>query len=196
MFKIIKLVKNQTFVVILGTNYNLSETINTMYLALDVHYKPNYAKSVGVTFETINDANAQDVIIEQIDAVEPYQSGAFYKRELPCLLKVISKVNLDVLDAILVDGHVYIDNFHNYGLGAYLFEALEGKVPIIGVAKRAFHSNEVTVKEVLRGSSENPLYVSAIGMGLEPAAELVANMHGGFRHPTLLKILDSHTKTE
>ena len=167
-----------------------------MYLALDVHYKLNYAKSVGILFETVNDANAHDVIIEQIYSVKPYQSGAFYKRELPCLLKVISKVNLNVLDAILVDGHVYIDNHHNYGLGAYLFEALEEKVPIIGVAKRAFHSNEITVKEVLRGSSENPLYVSAIGMDLKPAAEFIAHMHGDFRHPTLLKILDSHTKTE
>ncbi|MDG5491052.1 endonuclease V [Psychroserpens sp. SPM9] len=166
-----------------------------MYLALDVHYKSNYAKSVGVIFETVHDAIAQQVVIAQIDEVKPYEPGAFYKRELPCLLQVISKVKLGSLDAILVDGHVYIDDSLNYGLGGYLYEALASKIPIIGIAKRAFHSNRNTVKEVFRGSSENPLYVSAIGMDLDEAAAFISNMHGDYRHPTLLKSLDTHTKT-
>ncbi|WP_298755579.1 endonuclease V [uncultured Psychroserpens sp.] len=167
-----------------------------MYLALDVHYKSNYAKSVGLTFLNKSDNEPQETFIETIEHIAPYQPGEFYKRELPCLLQVISKLNLETIDAILVDGHVYIDNDGYYGLGGYLYEALEQKVPIIGVAKRAFHANKETVKMVFRGTSNNPLHISAIGMDLETAAQFVQNMHGNHRHPTLLKILDGITKTQ
>ncbi|OUS01591.1 endonuclease V [Flavobacteriales bacterium 33_180_T64] len=167
-----------------------------MYLALDVHYKTNYAKSVGVTFLTKDDKAPQDVIIESLKDIEPYQPGEFYKRELPCLLEVIAKVDLNSIEAIIVDGYVYIDNDGHYGLGGYLYQALDNKIPIIGVAKRAFHANKETVKEVFRGESNSPLYVSAIGMDLEVAAQFIKEMHGNHRHPTLLKILDAITKTE
>lgn len=167
-----------------------------MYLALDVHYKTNYAKSVGVTFLTTNDEVPQDVIIETLKDIAPYQPGEFYKRELPCLLEVITKVDLNTIDAIIVDGHVYIDNDGKYGLGGYLYQVLDNRVPIIGVAKRAFYANKQTVIEVLRGISNNPLHVSAIGMDLDSAAQFIQDMHGKHRHPTLLKTLDAFTKTE
>ncbi|WP_298893678.1 endonuclease V [uncultured Psychroserpens sp.] len=167
-----------------------------MYLALDVHYKSNYAKSVGLTFLNKSDNEPQETFIETIEHIAPYQPGEFYKRELPCLLQVISKLNLETINAILVDGHVYVDNDGHYGLGGYLYEALEQKVPIIGVAKRAFHTNKETVKMVFRGASNNPLHISAIGLDLETAAQFVLNMHGNHRHPTLLKILDGITKTQ
>ena len=79
---------------------------------------------------------------------------------------------------------------------AYLYQALDHKIPIIGVAKRAFHANKETVIEVLRGISNNPLHVSAIGMDLDSAAQFIQDMHGEHRHPTLLKTLDAFTKTE
>ncbi|MFD2917098.1 endonuclease V [Psychroserpens luteus] len=167
-----------------------------MYLALDVHYKTNYAKSVGVTFLTKDDEVPQDIIIETLKDIEPYQPGEFYKRELPCLLQVIAKVDLNSIDAIIVDGHVYIDNAGNYGLGGYLYQALDDKIPIIGVAKRTFHANKDTVIEVLRGTSNNPLHVSSIGIDLNTAAQFIKEMHGDHRHPTLLKTLDTFTKTE
>lgn len=167
-----------------------------MYLALDVHYKTNYAKSVGLTFLDKDDETPQDVFIETIEAVASYQPGEFYKRELPCLLAVTSKVDLNTINAIIVDGHVYVDNNGQFGLGGYLYEALDKKVPIIGVAKRGFHANKETVKEIFRGTSNNPLHISVIGMDLEIAAQCIQEMHGAHRHPTLLKTLDGITKSE
>ncbi|WP_298901167.1 endonuclease V [uncultured Psychroserpens sp.] len=166
-----------------------------MYLALDVHYKDNYAKSVGVTFLTKDDETPQETLISTLEDIAPYQPGEFYKRELPCLLEVISKVNRNDLQAILVDGHVYVDNDGQFGLGGYLYEALHNQVPIIGVAKRAFHANKNTIIEVLRGTSNNPLHISAIGIDVAEAAQFIKEMHGNHRHPTLLKILDGITKT-
>ncbi|MCD2258294.1 endonuclease V [Psychroserpens luteolus] len=167
-----------------------------MYLALDVHYKSNYAKSVGLTFLNKSDNEPQETLIETIEHIAPYQPGEFYKRELPCLLEVISKIDLNCINAILIDGHVYVDNDGRYGLGGYLYQALENKTPIIGIAKRAFHANKNTVKEVYRGTSNNPLHISAIGIDLDAAAQFIKEMHGNHRHPTLLKTLDTITKSE
>lgn len=166
-----------------------------MILAIDVHYKTNYAKNVGVLFNWSDEAPS-DTIVTQLTEVEEYVPGLFYKRELPCLLDVINQVDLSKVDAIVVDGHVYIDNDKNFGLGGYLWEALSQKVPVIGVAKRAFHKNELTNEPVLRGDSKNPLYVSAIGLTLEIAVQRIEAMHGDYRMPTILQILDTETKED
>lgn len=166
-----------------------------MILALDVHYKADYAKNVGVLFNWADD-HPQKLIITHLDEVQAYVPGEFYKRELPCLLAVISQVDLSQIEAIIVDGHVYINNDFGYGLGGHLWEALNKKVPIIGVAKRAFHANEQTNALVLRGESKNPLYVSAIGLDLNEAVQKIKAMHGNYRIPTLLQVLDSETKAD
>ncbi len=166
-----------------------------MLLAIDVHYKPTYAKNVGVLFNW-EESEPQKVIITKLDEVAEYVPGEFYKRELPCLMDVIAQVDLEKLDAIIVDSHVYIDNDRAYGLGGHLWEALDKTIPIIGVAKRAFHKNEETNVPVLRGDSKNPLYVSAVGVDLSIAVDRMKNMHGEYRMPTILQILDTETKTD
>jgi deoxyribonuclease V len=166
-----------------------------MLLALDVHYKENYAKSVGVIFNTTEDTPVES-LVEIIKEVEDYVPGQFYKRELPCLLKVIETVDLSTIEAIIVDGHVYVDNDCKLGLGGYLYEALNKQMPVIGVAKRSFHNTEQVSKEVFKGQGKNPLYVSAIGLDLQEAIAIVSQLHGEHRMPTLLKLLDNITKSE
>lgn len=166
-----------------------------MLLALDVHYKESYAKSVGVIFNATEDV-MQSSIIEIIDDVEDYVPGQFYRRELPCLLRVVDKVDLTTIDAIVVDGHVYVDNNCNLGLGGHLYKAMGEQVPVIGVAKRSFHNTEIVSKEVFKGKSRNPLYVSAIGIDLQDAMRTISQLHGEYRIPTVLKALDDITKKE
>lgn len=166
-----------------------------MILIIDLYYKENgFAKAVGVLCEW-NDQEARKIIIEKIENVEPYVPGEFYKRELPGILKIIERVEFEKIEAIIVDGHVYIDNDKNYGLGGYLWEELKQKVPVIGVAKRGFYSNKDTVIEIMRGESKNPLYVSSIGMDKNIAARQIQNMKGDYRIPTILKMVDSLTKS-
>ncbi len=166
-----------------------------MILAIDIHYKNEYAKNVGVLFEW-EDEVPSEIVVTQTKDVEEYIPGQFFKRELPCLLDVIDQIDLSKLDAIVVDGHVFIDNEKGYGLGGHLWEALKQKVPIVGVAKRAFHKNEMTNEPVLRGDSKNPLYVSAIGVDLDFAVQKIEAMHGDFRMPTILQVLDTETKRD
>lgn len=166
-----------------------------MVLALDVHYRENIAQAVGILFNW-QDETPREIIIDFINGVNDYVPGEFYKRELPSLLKICEKLDLEVIEAIIVDGYVYLDNDKKKGLGAHLWEELKYKIPIIGVAKTFFLNNTETVIKVVRGTSKKPLYVSAVGLNLDNSASLIKNMKGEFRMPTLLKKLDTLTKEE
>lgn len=166
-----------------------------MLLALDVHYRNNTTKAVGVLFNW-NDKEPKETVIAYIDNVEDYIPGEFYKRELPCLLKIIDKIDITQLEAIIIDGYVYIDNEKNYGLGGILWETLNKQIPIIGVAKTAFYKNKETVIAVTRGESIKPLFVSAIGFDLNQAALNIKQMYGAYRIPDVLKQLDTETKVQ
>lgn len=166
-----------------------------MLLAIDVHYKPTYAKTVGVLFEW-EDENPQRIITDIMSDIEPYEPGQFYKRELPCILQLLKQADLTSLEAIIVDSHVYVDNNKTFGLGGHLWQALGEKIPVIGVAKKAFHNTEEVSIPIYRGQSQNPLYVSCIGMDEQEALNKVQLLHGAYRIPSILKVLDQHTKTD
>lgn len=167
-----------------------------MILAIDVHYKVEYAKTVVLLFDNWQSETYANVVEIKTKNVAEYVSGEFYKRELPCILEALQQINSNTIDVIIIDGYIYVDNQNSYGLGGYLYEALNKKIPIIGVAKTSFQSNKDTFVEVFRGASKNPLYVSAIGYDLEKAAQEVQLMHGDFRLPYLLKLMDQKTKEE
>lgn len=165
-----------------------------MKLAIDVYYFDNKAKIVGVLFCNWNDSKPFQIISFYKENVEEYESGNFYKRELPCIIELLDKLNLSVIDIIILDSFVYLDDNKKMGLGGYVYKYLKEKIPIIGVAKTFFFNNKKYVQEVFRGKSEKPLYISAEGIELEFAKKNIQNMHGNFRIPTLLKLLDMETK--
>jgi len=167
-----------------------------MILAIDVYYTDNKAKSVCIAFQDWTNEAPTETYIEEIEGVEEYVPGEFYKRELPCILAVLEGIDLSEVEAIIVDGFVILDDEGKYGLGGYLYDRLKQQIPIVGVAKRGFHQNELNVRRVLRGESQKPLFVTSIGIDLDLAAQKVENMHGAYRFPTLLKILDQVTKQE
>jgi deoxyribonuclease V len=79
------------------------------------------------------------------------------------------------------------------GLGAHLHEALERKCAVVGVAK-SFYFRGPNVAEILRGGSRRPLFVTAVGLPLEQAADGVRAMHGKHRIPALLNRVDELSK--
>lgn len=166
-----------------------------MILAIDVYYIDDKAKSVGIIFEQWDDSISaiKALIIDYQDNINPYQSGQFFQRELPCILSLLSKIDLDAIATIVIDGYVYL-NDGNLGLGAHLYQALNQKIPIVGVAKKIFSGNRDYVMAVSRGKSKHPLYVTAIGTSVELAAENLQLMAGKYRMPDLLSYLDQQTK--
>ena len=163
-----------------------------MKIAIDVYYDLCKAKAVGVIFDEWKSEEPHEIITAFIDQVEDYEPGKFYKRELPCILKLLENVDMDSIDTIIIDGYVYLSDITKAGLGMHLYNSLAGKVPIIGVAKTYFHENSAL--EVFRGTSKNPLYITSVGMETSEATMYIRNMHGDFRIPKLLKLLDIETK--
>jgi deoxyinosine 3'endonuclease (endonuclease V) len=106
----------------------------------------------------------------------------------------LDKLDLTKIELIIIDGYVYLDDLGKPGLGARLYEKLGNRIPVVGVAKTSFADNLKNVREVLRGESAKPLFVSAIGIDLDEAAQHIKHMHGSYRIPALLKRLDLITK--
>jgi len=165
-----------------------------MILALDTYYQNDKAKTVCIRFHHWTDDQPADVLTEELDSVEEYQPGAFYKRELPCILSILKKTDVQDTEAIFIDGYVLLDDTGKHGLGGYLYEALNRKIPVIGVAKTNFANNTLHKKEVYRGDSQRPLYITTLGITPDTACNYIRSMHGAYRIPTLLKTLDTLTR--
>jgi len=165
-----------------------------MIIAIDVHYRENTAKTVSIEFENWLDDVPASIHIIETPIVADYVPGQFYKRELPCILEILKLSDLSKISAIIVDGYVVLDDAGKKGLGGYLYAELNQQIPIVGVAKRSFHSLKEKVIPVKRGESKNPLFVTQLGGDLTDYAKKVAEMAGDFRIPNLLKILDAETK--
>jgi deoxyribonuclease V len=159
-----------------------------MNACLDVDYRENFAVAACILFDDWLSADTRGTFTEKITPVHPYVPGQFFKRELPCLLKVLGNVQV-TLETIIVDGFIWLGNELKPGLGAHLYEALSRRIAVIGVAKNRYVGAS-PVRTVFRGSSGKPLFVSAVGIGLEEAAAYVKKMHGSHRLPTLLKEVD------
>ena len=165
---------------------NRSPTL--MLACADVHYNGNRAKAALVLFRDWTACCSVRELAEEIEGVEQYLPGQFYLRELPCILSVVSRLSR-LPETIVVDGYVWLDGEQKAGLGARLYEALDHKVAIVGVAKSSYHG-AVNAKEIYRGRSRRPLFITAAGIELWKAAQCVANMSGPFRIPNMIKRVD------
>lgn len=123
------------------------------------------------------------VLIEQ---ALPYESGEFFRRELPAIQAVLAGVAR--LGLLIVDGYVDLDPYGRMGLGAHAHVAFG--VPVVGVAKSPFAAATHAVP-VRRGTSGRPLYVTAAGLPAADAADLVRQMPGRFRLPDPLRRADA-----
>lgn len=164
-----------------------------MILAIDVQYDDCSGYIAGVWFDDWQQVSPSQLYTAIKQPVAPYESGAFYKRELPCILHLLDEHDLKP-DFIIVDGFVTLGTDaageSKAGLGQYLYDALNGDVCVVGVAKNLYkQSNQA--EPVFRGESGKPLYITAAGMELTEAVSAIQSMHGDFRMPTLLKHVDS-----
>ncbi|MFP4015910.1 MAG: endonuclease V [Halanaerobiales bacterium] len=159
-----------------------------MIFAVDVQYLNAIGFAAGVQFEDWKDEKPVSCYTEIIENIHEYIPGQFYKRELPCIMALLTKLETRP-DIIVVDGFVYLGGENKPGLGAYLYSELQETVPVIGVAKRPFHNTPKNFR-IFRGKSKNPLYISAAGIDLEVAKKKIGSMYGPYRIPEMLKTVD------
>lgn len=161
----------------------------------DVYYREQDAKAVAITFKDWMDASplqSYEVIVSEL---HDYIPGEFYKRELPCITEVLKLIDLQLVEIIIIDGYVYLNDEGKPGLGHYVYDYYNKNIPVIGVAKSNFYNNKTHVREVYRGKSRNPLYLTSAGIEVDMAKKYIESMYGNYRMPHLLKHLDQLTKT-
>lgn len=162
-----------------------------MIACLDVAYLDSHAVAAGVWLADWSDEIPASAATAIVSPVAEYEPGEFYRRELPCLLEVLALG--PPARVVVVDGYATLGHGRP-GLGARLFDAFESRVAVVGVAKTRYTSATEAVP-VLRGTSRSPLFVTAVGMDVTAAAERIASMHGPYRLPTVLKLVDALART-
>jgi deoxyribonuclease V len=154
-----------------------------MILAVDVAYDGADAVAAGVGFMDWADERPCDEFRVRVSGVAPYVPGRFWEREGPPILSLLRAFR-DVR-VVVVDG--FVDLGDRPGLGRHLYDALGGRVAVVGVAKTAFTGADPV--EVVRGG-RSPLYVTAAGLDPAWCAARVREMQGSARIPTLLAAVD------
>ncbi|MEY8760006.1 endonuclease V [Chryseobacterium tongliaoense] len=166
-----------------------------MIYAFDTYYYDDYANTICIAFEDWSSEKETDIFSEKTEITSGYQSGEFYKRELPCILSLLNKIELKEGDSIIVDGYVTLNNDGKIGLSGHLYEALGQKYPVIGIAKNEFSSPDSQRRSIYRGESKTPLFLTAKGIDVDTLIPKIERMHGSYRIPALLKKLDQLTRT-
>ena len=164
----------------------------TIIACFDVHYFDDHTNAAVVLLDKWSDATAADQIVARLGPANDYVAGSFYQRELEPLLKLIDRLNHNI-ETFVIDAYCHLSPDGEPGLGQYLHEQLPDDKLVIGVAKNRFRDTTHAV-ELLRGDSIRPLFVSAIGLDYQSAAENIKSMHGKNRFPTILKLADQMSR--
>ena len=156
---------------------------------LDAAYDRTAAAVAGALIRSWDAECASQMLVRRFGGSSgSYEPGAFYKRELPLLLSIISDFDRPI-EVIVIDGYVWLDANGLPGLGGHLFSSLERRIPVVGIAKTRFRNDSWSIS-VLRGESRRPLFITSAGIQAREAAECVRRMHGDYRIPTILNIVD------
>ena len=162
-----------------------------MIACVDVSYGAAEVTAAGVSIcDWTDDAPSMERVLRSREPPAPYVPGQFYLREMPWIIRIIDA--LTGVETIVIDGYVWLGK-DKPGLGAHLHETLDRRCAIIGVAKKAFRDNDRAIP-VVRGTGTRPLYVTAIGVDADLAAEDVTRMAGPHRIPAILKRVDQLTR--
>lgn len=155
--------------------------------AVDVHYDAGgRARAALVVCGDLRFSNVTSEHVVDIPRTAPYEPGALFKRELPCIKAALQRG--PPLDLLVVDGYATLDPAGRPGLGTYAAQAFH--LPVIGVAKRPFRTATHAL-QIVRGDATRPLYITTAG-GIEAAdaAQIVSAMAGPHRLPAALSRAD------
>jgi deoxyribonuclease V len=164
--------------------------MNSKYIACDVQYVDDTGFAAGVCFNNLTDELPGQVAQAVVRPVADYVPGEFYLRELPCLLELLRTLQ-QLPQVVFVDGYVWLAG-ERPALGARLYEALNGTVAVIGVAKTSLKM--AGESQQLSRAGHRPIYVSAAGIDLANAVEMVTVMHGDGRLPAMIQLADQEAR--
>lgn len=162
-----------------------------MIIVMDVDYGEREACVAGVFAERTDSKESCGFLRLKVTDYGNYESGQFYKRELPCIQAILEKINCKILDLIIIDGYADFGT-QRVSLGQAVYNTYQ--IPTIGIAKKACQYCHLMNTEVFRGSSKSPLFVTSYGISQEEARNIVTCMSGKNRLPYLVKLADSYAR--
>lgn len=175
-----------------------------MIVAFDTYYYEGFSYTVAGVFDEWSSEKVRYFVCNRREGVDAeYKPGELYKRELPCIMQCLEKINVDAVTCMIVDGFVWVtdDNRQKIpGLGKRLQDAVMEKyqhfVTVVGIAKNPYHSTIPNCVEVNRGLYSNkPLYVTCTEeFFTESYAKDVELMFGEYRIPNIIKAIDTKTR--
>lgn len=175
-----------------------------MIVAFDTYYYEGFSYTVAGVFEKWSSERVKYFVCSRRRGIDAeYKPGELYKRELPCIMQCFEKINVDNVSSIVVDGFVWVVNDKGErvpGLGKRLqdkvLEDYGHHISVIGVAKNPYHTTIPNCKEICRGSSTKPLYVTCTeDFFTEHYAQEIKSMFGEHRIPDILKSIDQKTRS-
>ena len=157
-----------------------------MKLLVAVQVDGEQANAAAVAFDAWDAPEATKTYFTHVAQVGKAVRGELDLRELPCVMQLLAEHKLEP-ELVLIEGFVYLDADDTPGLGQRLFEALGGKVPVVGLSKKSLPELSSQF-EVMREDETPPLIVTSVGLDIGAAKVRVRSMHGRKRVPTLMKL--------
>jgi deoxyribonuclease V len=157
-----------------------------MKLAVSVHPHGEGAWAAAVAFDEWGAPEPIRTYTSHIALVQKPARGELDLRDLPCILQLLREHKLEP-DTIVFDGAVHLDTADTPGLGRHLYDALDARTAIIGVASKSMPALPAQF-EVDREDEARPVVVTCVGVDIGAAKVRVRSMHGRKRVPTLLKL--------
>lgn len=157
-----------------------------MKLIVAVHLAGEGATTAGVAFDAWDAAEATRTWQSRIAHVAPPARGEPDLRVVHAVLQLFQEHRLQP-ELVVLDGLVHLDADDTPGPGQRLFEALGGRVPVVGVSKKGLPGLTAQF-EVAREDEAPPVVVTAAGLDIGAAKARVRAMHGRKRVPTLVKL--------
>lgn len=162
-----------------------------MILIVDGDYN-DYNHTAHMAGVLLNETTSKEIcgfITTDVENTGEYETGSFYKRELKGIEALLSKLNLDKIELIIVDGFAMFNDDIHKSLGEYIYDKYY--IPVIGVAKKWCNLCKIENTKVYRGGSKSPLFVTVAGGNIDMAKTIIQEMYGDNRIPYAIKLVDS-----
>lgn len=157
-----------------------------MKLIVAVHVEGTQANAAAVAFDAWEDAEATKTYVSRMPQLEKAVRGELDLRDLPCVMQLLREHTL-APELIVIDGFVHLDADETPGFGQYLFQALGGTIPVVGISKRGQPGLSAQF-QVVREEETPPLFVTCTGIDIGAVKVRLRAMHGRKRVPTLMKL--------
>lgn len=163
-----------------------------MKLAVAFEFFANHVQAAAVAFDAWDALEPGKTCTTRVAVAAKLSPVERDQCRLAALLQLLCEQALGP-ELIVFVGLVHLDGQGSPGWGQLIYDALGGRVAVIGISKRLTPGLPAQF-EVLREIDAPPVVVTCVGIDIGAAKARVRAMHGKRRLPTLLKLATRSAK--